>query len=186
MRANKVDQNKLEQTKSLSFYKINEKYVELLSQLYDFETGEINAEIDAQLKSLTPSIESRCIAVANYIRSIEADKREIAHLKSELEERERKLSARVDKMEGDLISNMQRYGMQKVECPYFTIKLRKNPYSAEILNMDLIPKEFIRKRTVIKEEVKPDKTAISKSFIETGEQVPGTYVSQKTKIEIAI
>lgn len=175
-----------EQTKNLSFYKLNEKYSELLSQLYDFETGEINTEIDAQLKSLTPSIEGRCVAVANYIRSIESDKREIAYLKSELEERERKLSARVNKMEEDLIANMQRYELQKVECPYFTIKLRKNPLSAEIINMDLIPKEFIRKRTVIKEEVKPDKAAISKSFVETGEQVPGTFVSQKIKLEISI
>jgi len=62
-------------------YKLGTEDQSLLSQLYDHETGEVNQEVDAQLNELSATTEKKCIAVASWIKGMEAEKKEIEFLR---------------------------------------------------------------------------------------------------------
>lgn len=169
---------------NLSLYNLNKEYQELFFQLYDSETGEVNEEIQARLNALEPSIEKKCVAIASFIKKMEADKQEILNLKEQLKIREMNYDRRIDKLENYLIENMEQLSIKDISCPFFSIKLKKNPHSVEIGNEDLIPEKFKSIRKIVKTEVKVDKKAIKEEFLKTGIIIPGAFVSQKTRLDI--
>ncbi len=79
---------------------------------------------------------------------------------------------------------MTSFGITEVKCPYFTLRIKNNPYSTDIVSEKDIPEKYMKSREVIKMEVKPDKNLIKEDVLKTGIQVPGAYVAQKTKLEI--
>ena len=79
---------------------------------------------------------------------------------------------------------MTKQGIKEIKCPFFTIKIKKNPYSTDIIDDELIPTQFMKTKEIIKVETKADKTAIKDEVLRTGEQVPGAYVYQKERLEI--
>jgi hypothetical protein len=169
---------------NLSLYHLTNEHQRLLSQLYDYETGEVDLEVEAQLSALSDTTEKKCIAIASYMKSIEADKAQLDHFKKELAEREDAYDKKLIQLHDYLKSNMERQKMTEVSCPYFTIKIKKNPMSTDILNEKDIPAHFIKTREIVKVESKPDKNAIKEEVLRTGLQIPGAYVHQKTKLEI--
>lgn len=169
---------------NLSLYQLASEHQRLLAQLYNPETGEVNEEIDAELTALSATTEKKCIAVTSWIKKLEADKREIQFIKEEILKREAAFNKEIDKWHDYLKFNMERSQITEVKCPYFTIKIKKNPYSTEVLDEAQIPEKFMRKREIVKTEIKPDKDAIKEEVLRTGIQVPGTNVYQKTKLEI--
>jgi hypothetical protein len=162
------------------------EYQHLLSQLYDYETGEVNEIIQAKLDLLEPSIEKKCISVTHYIKKLESEKREIDELKIEVERRQRAYEKEIDKYQSYLKVNMEKRGINEIKCPYFTIRLRKNPYSTKILDEKIIPEQFIKVKEKIIIDAKPDKTAIKEEVLRTGIQVPGAYVSKENKLEVIL
>lgn len=171
-------------TASLSLYKMAGDYESLMSQLYDYETGEINQEIDAQLNALSDTVENKCIAISKWINKLEAEKKQIEFMEKQISERkgayEKEIQARFNYLE----NNMKRLNINKVQCPYFTLRIKSNPFSTDIMDESLIPERFMKTREIVKTETKPDKNAIKEEVLKTGIQVPGAYVAQKTKLEI--
>ena len=81
---------------------------------------------------------------------------------------------------------MEYAGIDKIECPYFTVRIKTNPYSTDILDESLIPKDLINYKVIEKVEAKPDKTRIKEQVLKTGIQVPGACVAKKTQLKIEI
>jgi len=171
-------------TQNLSLWQIGTEHQKLLSQLYNHETGEVDMDVQAQLDALEPSAEKKCIAITSWIRKMEADKAELEFVEKQISERKAAYTKELNKWHDYLESNMKRLGMKEVKCPYFTIRLKNNPYSTEITDESAIPEKFMRTREIVKVEVKPDKTAIKEEVLKTGVQIPGAIVQQKTKLEI--
>jgi hypothetical protein len=171
---------------SLSLYNLNEQYQALFSQLYDRETGEVDEKIEAQVNELLPTIEKKCINVANWIKKLEAEKREIEYLETEIQKRKEAYTGQIDRWQDYLKINMERSGLKSISCPYFTLRIKTNPYSTEVFDEFQVPGRFMKVREVKRIESKPDKEAIKKEVLETGVQVPGARVEQKTKLEISI
>lgn len=169
---------------NVNLYKLSAEYQHLLANLYNEETGEIDPFVDAELHALTPTVESKAIAVASWIRTLEDEKRNIEILREELLERETAYHKLIARQEKYLQTCMEMSSTSEVTCPYFTIRIKKNPYSTDIQNEAAIPEEFMRERTVSKTERKPDKTAIKEHVLKTGFQVAGAHVAQKSKLEI--
>lgn len=172
-------------SKNLSLWQLTNDHQKLLSELYDHETGEVNEIVQAKLNELEPNIEKKCVAVGSWIRKIESEQRELETLLVEVENRMRSYDKEREKYRNYLQSNMEKQGIGEIKCPYFTIRIRKNPHSTDIINEDLIPREFISEKEIVRIDVKPDKTAIKEEVLRTGQQVPGAYVSQKNKLEIS-
>ncbi len=171
---------------SLSLYHLSNEYQTLFSQLYDYETGEINQEVEEKVNSLLPALESKCIAVANWIKKLEAEQREIEFMKKEIQEREAAYTKEVNAWQDYLKFNMEKNGLTKVACPYFTLQIKKNRHSTEIYNEFEIPAKFMKTKEVMKVEIRPDKEAIKEEVLRTGIQIPGARVEQKTKLEMLV
>lgn len=170
--------------KSASLWQIKSDYQSLLSDLYDHETGEINQEIDLKLCELADSAENKCIAVASWIKQMQSEQSQIEYMKQEILKRESAYQKEIDKRMDYLKTNMTSFGITEVKCPYFTLRIKSNPYSTDIVSEKDIPEKYMKSREVIKMEVKPDKNLIKEDVLKTGIQVPGAYVAQKTKLEI--
>lgn len=170
--------------RSLSLYHIGNELQNLLSNLYDQETGEVNMEVDAQISALSTSAKDKCISIASWIKGLESDKKQIEFMKDEILKREAAYNKEIDKRLDYLKRNMESCNMTEIQCPYFTLRIKKNPYSTEVVDASQIPERFIRTREIVKVEKSPDKNAIKEEVLKTGVQVPGASVQQKTKLQI--
>ncbi|MBX4189694.1 siphovirus Gp157 family protein [Candidatus Parcubacteria bacterium] len=171
---------------SLSFWEIGAEYQRLLPQLYNPETGEIDEEIDRQISAISETADNKCISVTKWIKHLEAERKQIEFVKQEIAKRESAYDKEIAKQMQYLENNMKRCNIKEIKCPYFTIKLKENPYSTEILDEAVIPEKFMRTKEIVKTEIKPDKNAIKEEVLSTGIQVPGASVERKTKIVISI
>lgn len=173
-------------TKELTLWQLTNEHQKLLNELYDYETGEVNEIVQAKLNASFPTIEKKCIGVAQWIKKLESDKKELENLSFEIERRQAAYDIAIEKFKRDILTGMQNTGISKITCPYFTLKIRKNPYSTEIVDEGAIPDKFMKKREIVRVEVKPDKSAIKDEVIKTGVQVPGAIVVKKDKLEIEV
>lgn len=171
---------------NISLYHLTEQHQQLLSQLYNVETGEIDEKIEAQINALLPTIQDKCIAVAKWIKKLQIEQNEIEQLKKDLAVREAAYNKELEDTQDYLKRQMEKSGLSKISCPYFTLLIKKNRHSTDILNEFDIPAEFMRIKEPVMPPPKPDREAIKEYVLRTGEQVPGAYVSQKTKLVISL
>jgi hypothetical protein len=172
--------------KPISLYHLVSEYQDLFRELYDPETGEINELVQAKIDAKEPDVQKKCIAVGQWIKSIEKEKREIEYMKEQILARESAYEKEINKWQYYLKMNMERFGVTKVSSPFFTLEIKKNPYSTDILDATKIPNKFMATKEIVKVEIKPDKNAIKEEVLKTGEQVEGAYVGQKTRLVISV
>lgn len=82
-----------------------------------------------------------------------------------------------------LLDNMQRAGIEKIECPLFKLSIKKNPQSVEIIDPLSLPPEFWRTPEPKPPVAAPDKTAI-KTALQAGTDVPGARLAQGVRLEV--
>jgi hypothetical protein len=167
-----------------SLWEVKNEYQNLLSNLYNHETGEVNMEVDAQLSALSTTMEDKCIAVASWVKQMESEKRQIQYMKEEILKREAAYEKEINKTMDYLERNMLDCKISEIKCAYFTLRIKKNPFSTEIHDESQLPEKFMNEREIVKVERKPDKNAIKEEVLRTGAQIPGAHVYQKTKLEI--
>jgi hypothetical protein len=172
-------ENNLEGVTIMNLYKIANEYQEVLSKTFDPETGEVNEAALSLLDITKGEVKEKSIAVASYIKNLEAEKIAIQSAKDAMGEREKRLANRLASLSDYLHSNMERCGINEISSPYFVIKLKKNPVSVDDYNHDLIPNEY--KKTVT--EIKIDKRKI-KEELQAGVVIPGATLKQSTRLEI--
>lgn len=79
--------------------------------------------------------------------------------------------------------NMERAGIEKIDCPMFSISIRKNPPAVEVDDTSALPAAFWRTPEPKPPVAAPDKAAI-KAALSKGDAVPGARLVQNTRIEI--
>ncbi len=88
-----------------------------------------------------------------------------------------------DGLRAYLLDNMQRAGIEKIECPLFKLSIKKNPQSVEIIDPLSLPPEFWRTPEPKPPVAAPDKTAI-KTALQAGVDVPGARLAQGVRLEV--
>lgn len=172
--------------KKLSLYQLTNEYESLLAKLYDYETGEINPEMEERLNALAPTSEKKFISVASWVKKMESEKLQLEHFEQEVIQRKAAYDKQIEWFNNYLKNNMERQRITEINCPYFKLRIKTNPYSTDVYDQSQLPPEFINIKVTEKIEYNSNKNAIKEQFIKTGIQVPGSYVSQKTKLEIII
>lgn len=162
----------------MSLYEISKEYAEILNDLYD-ENGEINQSAVMKLEQNEVAMEKKAIAIASFIKNMDAERQAIDEAKKAMAERAARYKKRCDDLEGYLLSTMERRGINKITCPYFEIKLKKCPVSVDIVDSNLLPNEYLRTKT----EVVPDKIKIKDEML-VGVIVPGAALKQNLRLEI--
>lgn len=163
----------------MNLYSIANQYQEILEQTFDQETGEINESAIASLEIMKSNIEDKGIAIASFIKNIDADRKAIEEAKKSMAEREAKLNNRVDYLTKYLQANMERCGINEIKSPYFVIKLKKCPISTEIIDEKLITNNYKKKKEIIS----IDKIKIKEELL-AGVVIPGASLRQNNRLEI--
>ena len=168
----------------MNLYDLSQKFISEMDGAFDPETGEIDETKLKEFEFTEACFKDKSINVAAYINNLISEDKAIETAINRMCDRRDKLNNKIDWLINYLKSNMERCNITEVKCPYFVIALRKNPYSTEIMDEALIPKEFMIEKEIKRIDIKPDKTAIKEHVLKTGEQVPGAFVSQKNKLII--
>lgn len=124
--------------------------------------------ISDTLDGISGELESKAQAVVLFIKNIESDAESISAEIERLQSRKKAIINKSESVREYLRFNMEKAGIQKIECPLFTIRCQKGREIAVIENQESLPDEFV----TVKTEIKPDKNAIAKALKE-GIDVPG-------------
>lgn len=164
-----------------ALFQLTNSYLQLAEQLADadFDAQTIADTIEAsgitdELATKAQGIESVARGALAHNDTIDA---EIARLKA-LKDRRQKVA---DGLRDYLKCEMERAGIQKIECPLFTISIAKNPVAVEIYDALSIPDSFMRQPQIPPPVI--DKKAI-KDAIQAGAEISGARLSQSTRLSI--
>lgn len=163
----------------MNLYSIANQYQEILDKTFDDETGEVNENAIALLEIVKDNIKDKGIAIASFIKNIDAEREAIEKAKKAMAEREARLDRRVSYLTSYLQSNMERCGIHEISCPYFVVKLKKCPISVDISNENEIPDDYKKVKSV----VSVDKMKIKEEIL-AGVIIPGATLKQNMRLEI--
>lgn len=132
------------------------------------------------LQDIEEAFEDKAIAVASYIKNLEAELLMIRNAVCEMEDRELKVRKKIENQKRYLMEELQAANISEVKkSPHFVIKLKKNPPSVDVTDEALIPKEYI----VTKQVESISKAEILKD-LKDGLFIPGATLKQTIKLEI--
>ena len=146
------------------------------------DSGEIPPEqIADTLAALEGDIESKAIAVAQFARNLEASGAAIREAAKAMLTRADRIEKRAESLRQYLLFQMQAAGITRVECPWFTLAIRRNPPSVVVDDEAAVPQEF----RVQPEPPPPrlDRTAIARA-LKSGADVPGARLVQSERLEV--
>jgi hypothetical protein len=165
-----------------SLFSLTNQYLQLADTLSngDFDVATIADTIEAS--GLTDDIAAKAQGLEYVARSAEAYlpaiDNEIARLQA-LKAHRVKVAAGLRQY---LLDSMQRMQIERIDCPLFSISIRKNPASVDIFDSLQIPAQYM----VIPEPppAKPDKKLIA-AAIKSGAEVPGARMMQGVRLAVA-
>lgn len=169
-----------------ALYEITGHYRELITQaqaLAEANDGEVtDVALFEALQAVGGELQEKAIAVAKFLRNVESDADAIDAAAKEMKARADRLRKRVDGLKAYLLDNMQTCAIARIECPYFTLAIRKNPHSVVVFDEAQIPATFMV--TPPAPAARPDKSAI-KDALKAGTDVPGCRLDQTERLVIS-
>lgn len=118
--------------------------------------------------------------VAAVFRNLESDAKQIKEAEQQLAERRKAYEKRAESLKEYLKTNMEVAGIQKIECPWFSITLAQNPEAVTIDDEAVIPRDYFKE---IPATYQLDK-ALVKQAIKDGFEVPGARLTRGTSLRI--
>ena len=145
------------------------KLHELTSDVLALQQEDLPEDVLADtLEALQGEFEDKGQALGAVVQNIEA---EIDALKAHKATIDQKIKTRTNKiawLKNYLRENMVASGIDKIECPLFTVTCRKPSKVVVIDDEDLVPDDYMN----VKVTTTPDKKAIAAALKE-GEDIPG-------------
>jgi soluble cytochrome b562 len=133
------------------------------------------------LESLSGDLETKAINVAKFARNLEAMAVQIKDAEKAMAERRKSIEKKADAMRAYLLHCMLSTEINKIECPYFALTVKKNPPAVIIEDEAQVPARFMRQPEPPPPAV--DKKAIAEA-IKAGENVPGARVAAGFRLDI--
>lgn len=167
-----------------ALFVLTNQYLALANQLADgdFDATTIADTIEAsgipdELATKAQGIEYVARGAESHNLAIDA---EIARLQA-LKAQRCKVAAG---LRSYLLDNMQRAEIERIECPMFTITIRKNPPAVDIYDPLSIPSEYMVTPEPKPPVAAPDKKAIA-AAIKAGSEIAGAKLVQGVRLNIA-
>lgn len=167
----------------MALYQLAGSYRQLAEKLAaaDFDAQTVADTIEAS--GLTDALQEKAQGVELVARAAEAFcpaiDAEIARLQA-LKAHRQKIAAGLREY---IRSQMEVAGIERISCPLFDLKLKKNPPAVEVLDERQVPAHFWVTPEPKPVEPRLDKTAI-KGAIKAGIEVPGARLVQATRLEV--
>lgn len=160
-----------------SLYTLTGQYLELAHKLanLDLDSETVSDTIEASglpddIALKAQGIEMVCRDAVKDLPAIDA---EIKRLQSLKEHR----VAVADGLKAYLKRSMEAMGIEKIQCPLFTVSIRNNPTSVDVFEESMVPDEFlVPKYSVSKTKIKEELAA--------GVDVPGARLVKTTRLDV--
>lgn len=163
-----------------TLYALSSEWHELLAMLEDPEQDV--AAIEAELQRLAGDIKHKAHGVAAVIQSLESLAEMQKAESQRLAAKAKASKAHADRLREYALQNMRAIpGLDRIETGVFTLTIRVNNPSVNVLDAAAIPSEFQRTKITIE----PDKIAILAHTKATGEIVPGTEIVRNVGLRIS-
>jgi hypothetical protein len=165
------------------------KLYELVQQHRSLEALESSDDLPPEvirdtLEGLEGELREKAVSVAHFCRNLESTADAIDEAAEAMRMRGTRLRKRAQSLLDYLLFNMQAAGITKVDSPYFTLQVKKNPPTVVIDSENLIPAKFMRTPAPLPPpKPSPDKKAIADA-IKVGEEVPGAHTETRERLEI--
>jgi hypothetical protein len=164
------------------------KLFEITSQMRALELLEDSGEIPPEvihdtLQGLQGDFETKAVAVAKFILSMEATSADIEEASKAMKLRADRLKKRAESIKHYLLLQLQITGQKKIETPEVVIRRQNNPPSVFIADEKTVPEQFW-----VQPEPPPkriDKDALKKA-IQGGATFDGCFVEQGEHVRISV
>ena len=164
---------------NLSLYQIASEYQADIRTLEDTEMDD-QTFLDT-LDSLGGELEAKATNVIMFARNLEASAGAIKQAEQAMSERRKKLEAKASSIYAYLLANLQACEITKIESPYFSMSVRKNPESVVVDFEGSIPKEYF----TLPDPPLPrlDKSKL-KEAMKSGLVIEGVHLESKYRLDI--
>lgn len=125
---------------SLTLYQISDSYLSDVRKLQELDLDE-QTFLDT-LEGLSGDLEVKATNVAMFVKNLEASAEAIKHAEKQMADRRKAIEAKAERIRNYILENMVKTGIQKIECPYFVLSVRKNPPAVDVLLSQSIPDEY--------------------------------------------
>lgn len=122
------------------------------------------------LESISGDLTMKSNNIAALCRNMEATIATIKAHEDAMAERRKKIERRTEHLRAYLLNGMKYAGISKIESPYFTISIKKNPASVDVFDAAQVPATYMRQPAPPPPAV--DKVKV-KADLNAGVDVPG-------------
>lgn len=155
----------------MNLYQISNEYQSAFKDMQSMDLD--NETIEDSLAAIKGEFQDKAIACVKWEKGIEGKVQAIDVEIKRLQEMKKVTVKQRDSFREYIRSSMDATGIDKIEHSLFTITLRKAVQVAEVLDQELLPKEFL---TIVPESVRPDKKSIL-AELKIGD-VPGARLAE--------
>lgn len=166
----------------LRLYDIVPAFARLIEQLTDLEPDDDAAfeTLGQQIEAVQTTMESKAAVLAAIVREHELAAEALQDEADRLTRRAKGLQVKARRLRGYLHAAMRRAGLNRLDARLFTLTIRQNPESVLILDLEAVPEQFKRVKTV----VEVDKVAI-KAYVKATDTIPpGVEITRLERLEI--
>lgn len=164
---------------ALTLFEIAKEYRHITDVLMD--SGVDEQTLNDTLEAESWDLELKAQNYGFVIRNLEATAASIKEAEKLMAERRKALEARAMHMTERLKTGMEIAGVSELSCPYFAIKIKKNPPAVDVWDEKQVPEQYWRQPEPPPKVI--DKAAI-KADLNAGIEVPGAMKVQGTRLEI--
>ena len=161
-----------------SLYALASEYEQIANKLMEMDLDE--QTIRDTLEGCTGELEVKAVNVAMFIRNLEVSADQIKLAEKAMADRRKQIEAKAESVKQYLFDNMKRVEVTKIDSPYFSLTIKKNPPKLVIDDAELIPKEFMVTPPPPPPQI--DNAAL-KTALKNGE-VKGAHLEQGERLEI--
>jgi len=167
-----------------SLFVLTNQYLELANKLANLDLDAETIADTVEASGIVDSLQDKATAIEHVARGAEAHNAaidaEIARLQALKAHRVKVASG----LRQYLLDNMQRMGIEKIECQLFQISIRKNPPAVEVFDTINLPAEYM----VVPEPkpliAQPDKKRLA-ADLKAGKEITGARLVQGVRLNIA-
>jgi hypothetical protein len=163
-------------------YEISKDFIELQSAAEDAENVDENMLIALQdtMEGVQLSFEEKAQNIVNVMKNVTTSVSSIDEEIKRLQSKKTTIKNKEECFKNYLRENMEKTGINKIECPLFTITLSKPAQVVEIIDELELPDDVIE----IETKIKPNKAEIKK-LLQSGEDLSGAVlVDAKRRLTI--
>lgn len=164
--------------RTLTLYQLADEYLAAFDALTAMEDIPPEAITDT-LEGIAGSFQDKAVAVAAYLKTLEAEADAIRDARDAMERRESALTHHATRLRDYLKAEMERTELLRLDHPFLTLRVQANPPAVVVEDESILPARFTETVTT----VKVLKAEIGKA-LKAGESVFGAHLEQTTRLVI--